>query len=74
MGAMKRMIEDHIEGCRDRLEDEFIKANSDEFIDYLNEVDQFLPLWKVFEDWIEEVKAKEFWDFCADDIETQTTR
>ena len=68
MGSMKRMIEDHIEGCRERLETGFIKANSEEFIDYLNEADQNSPLWKVFEDWIEVEKAQEFWDFCADDI------
>jgi len=66
MGAMKRYIEDHIENCRERLETEFLETNAVDFVKWLNDQDTMQPLWKHFDAYLE-VKADEFWEFCADD-------
>jgi len=68
MGSAKRQIEDYIEGHREMLETDFLKANMIDFIGFLNLCDTNLKLGEVFDKYFDELRAQEFWDFCAEDL------
>lgn len=67
MGSCKQSVENHIEENKERLMPDFVGHYFVEFIEWAGNQDN-THIWDLIEEFCEDVKSDEFWDFCIMDM------